>query len=132
MEQRTNWMKRAGEAALWIGTIAIALGIGAAGVTKFLQPDRWQSLFVGWGYPSWFSIVVAIAEMLGAIGLLIPRLAVYAAVLLWAVMLGALLTLLTHQGGPMGWGATPTVYLILLSIVGAARWKQRLAGNSHL
>ena len=95
-------------------------------MTKFLQPDRWQALFIGWGYAPWFSPVVGVLEMLGAIGLLVPRLAFYAAALLVVVMLGALVTLFTHPGGPMGWGATPLVYLVLLSLIGAARRKERI------
>jgi putative oxidoreductase len=129
MQQRTDWKSRSRGIALWIATIVIALGIGVAGVSKFMQPDHWQSLFVGWGYPSWLSMVVGTAEVLGAIGLLVPRFAFYGALLLWIVMMGALLTLLIHPGGPMGWGATPTVYLILLSIVGAARWKQGIGAS---
>jgi uncharacterized membrane protein YphA (DoxX/SURF4 family) len=124
MKQYSDWRKRIGGIFLWVATIAAALGIGLVGMTKFLQVGHWQSLFAGWGFPSWFVIVIGTVEVLGAIGLLIPRFALFAASMLAIVMLGALGTLLTHPGGPMGWGATPIIYLCLLAGVGAARWKR--------
>jgi uncharacterized membrane protein YphA (DoxX/SURF4 family) len=132
MEQRADWRNRARTILLWVVTILISLGIGLAGLTKFTQPDHWQSLFAGWGYPRWFASVVGVLEVVGAIGLLIPRLAFYGAMLLMIVMMGALITLLSHRGGPLGWGATPTVYLVLLSLVGAARWKQRTGSAQRI
>ena len=47
-----------------------------------------------------------------------------------AVMIGALVTLLTHPGGKMGWGGTPMVYIVLLTIVGVMRWRERAGGGS--
>jgi putative oxidoreductase len=113
--------------ALWIATAIPAFGIGLAGLTKFLQPTRWQSLFAGWGYPPAFATVVGVVEIIGAAGLLVPRFALYAAILLATVMIGALVTLLTHPGGPLGWGATPAFYLVLLTALATARWRRKQA-----
>ena len=117
-----EWIARIG---IWVVTALPALGIGLAGGSKFIGANHWRGLFLGWGYPAWASSVVGIAEVAGAIGLLVPRLASYAALGLMVVMIGALVTLLTHPGGPMGWGATPLLYLVLLAIVAAVRWRVR-------
>ena len=118
--------RRARTIAAWILTVLAALGIGLAGVAKFAQADNWQSLFAGWRYPSWMSPTIGVAEIAGAIILLIPRTAVYGAILLGVIMAGALITLLSHPGGKLGWGATPAVYLVVLALVGWARWSQRV------
>jgi putative oxidoreductase len=127
MEELGSARSRSVSVLLWVLTIVIALGIGLAGATKFLQPDRWEPLFAGWGYPAWASKLTGVVEMVGAVALLIPKTTFFAALLLGAVMLGALLTLLTHSGGPLGWGATPLVYLVLLLILAAARRRDQAA-----
>ena len=114
----------------WIVSVVPALGIGLAGASKLAGANPWRALFLGWGYPAWCSTVVGIAEVAGAIGLLVPRLAAYAALALMGVMMGALVTLVTHPGGPMGWGATPLLYLVLLAIVAATRWRARAGGRN--
>jgi uncharacterized membrane protein YphA (DoxX/SURF4 family) len=111
---------------IWFVTAAVALGIGFAGFGKFGRPEMWGPLFAGWGYPHWFMCLVGAVELGGAIALLIPPIAAYAALLLAAVMLGAFITLVTHPGGPLGWGATPLVYLVVLLGLAAARWQRRL------
>jgi uncharacterized membrane protein YphA (DoxX/SURF4 family) len=70
-------------------------------------------------------MVVGIAEVCGAIALLVPAVALYAATLLAVVMAGALITLLRHPDGPLGWGATPSVYIILLIIIAVCRSRRR-------
>ena len=107
--------------AIWTATLLVTFGIGVAGALKFVQTDHWRSLFTGWGYPSWMSAATGVAEVAGAIALLVPRLSFYAAMVLLTVMLGALATLLAHRGGPMGWGGTPLVYIVLLAAIAAAR-----------
>ena len=127
MNQRASGTGRAGRILLWIVTVLLALGLGLAGVTKFTSASRWHDLFVAWGYAAWFSPVIGIAEVAGAVALLVPRLAFYGALFLAAVMTGALVTLLTHPGGPLGWGATPAVYVVLLAVVATVRWRERAA-----
>jgi uncharacterized membrane protein YphA (DoxX/SURF4 family) len=125
MEQRSIWQRRVYPLLVWIATLLVAFSIGAAGADKFVQADRWRQLFVGWGYPAWLSPVIGVIELVGVIGLLLPLLAAYGAMLLAAVMLVALLTLLGHPAGPLGWGATPAILLGLLGFVGASRWRRR-------
>lgn len=48
--------------------------------------------FVAWGLPAWFRFPVGLAEVAGAIGVLVPRLRFYAAAGLTLVMGGAVLT----------------------------------------
>lgn len=79
-------------------------------------------------HPPWLSQVIGGAELAGAIGLLVTRLARYAAAGLGVIMTGALVTLLTHPGGKMGWGGTPLTYLTLLLVVGYARSRQARRG----
>lgn len=121
MEKSSRWPRIAGTVVVWTLTVVVALGIGIAGLGKLHRPNRWELLFAGWGYPAWFSMVVGIAEVCGAIALLVPAVAFYAATLLAVIMAGALVTLLRHSGGPLGWGATPAVYIVLLIIIAALR-----------
>ena len=48
--------------------------------------------FQSYGYPAWFQMFIGICEVCGAIGLLVPRLAFFAALGLLLIMLGALWT----------------------------------------
>jgi putative oxidoreductase len=132
MKQTTARGNRVAVGLVWLLSAFVALGIGAAGVAKFLQPDHWTALFVGWGYPAGMSYVVGLSEVVGAIGLLVPRVAVKASLLLAAIMTAALVTLALHPHGPMGWGKTPLIYLVLLAAVGLMRrrWDQRVVDLS--
>ena len=71
----------------------------------------------------WFSFLIGGLEFGGAILLLVPRLTSYVAILLIAIMIGALGTelLISARLGPV----MPTVHIVILSILLAARWKYR-------
>jgi putative oxidoreductase len=109
---------------VWAASVLVALGIGLAGIAKFVGPGGWQELFRSWGYPQWFLLFVGALEIAGAIALLIPRLALYGALVLGVVMLGALGTLLIHPTAQFGI-TRPVIYLILLIAITTARVRMR-------
>ena len=104
----------------WILSILLALAFLAAGIPKLLGDAAWILKFNNWGYANWFVLAIGCLEVAGAILLLIPRLASYAAGLLIVVMLGAAYThLVSAQGSQV---IRPVVFLCLLVIVG---WQRR-------
>ena len=109
-----------GAAMLWILSIFELLGIGVAGLSKF-QGEGWQNMFVGWGYPGWFALVIGGTEML----VVVPRFASYAASMLIVIMLGAIWTVIsptnTTQLGP----GIPMIHIAVLSTILYARWSRR-------
>ena len=108
-----------GTIALWGATLVETLTMAIAGSAKFAASGFWAKLFLGWGYPVWFCYAVGLAELAGALALLVPRVACYAAGLLSIVMMGALGTLITHPGS-MSW-RTPLAHLVILAGIAAAR-----------
>jgi uncharacterized membrane protein YphA (DoxX/SURF4 family) len=116
---------------MWTITLVAAVAIGFAGLSKLVTTGDWDRLFASWGYPTWFMIAIACAEMFGAAALLIRRFAIVGAAVLGVVMLGGVGTLLTHPGSHFFKGrqapmtiATPLVWVVLLSVVAALRWRQ--------
>src|SRR5262249_3247341 len=105
-------LRRAASVLIWIVARLPGFGIGMAGLAKFYAAARWQRLFISWGYPAWFTVVVAVVEVSGAILIFVPRTTLLGAVILAVTMLGAFLTLVTHRGGQLGWGAAPLSYLV--------------------
>jgi uncharacterized membrane protein YphA (DoxX/SURF4 family) len=121
MTASPSWPRRIAHIALWLLSGVTALGIGGAGLTKFIQSANWTHLFTTWGYPAWVSPLIGAVEISAAIALLITPLALYGAAVLAVVMVVALTTLLTHPGGPMGWGMTPVIYLVMLAVIVGGR-----------
>jgi putative oxidoreductase len=90
------------------------------GVVKFVDPN-WPRNFARWGYPDGFHMVVGVLEAIGGVGLLVPRFATYAALLLTTVMAGAVATHLVFretQRAPV-----PLAYLLVVALVGWLRRK---------
>lgn len=87
---------RAKTIGLWILTLLLVLLFGSAGMGKFGNAD-WADMFVRWGYSVEFRYLIGVLEILGAIGLLIPRTASYAAVGLIVIMLGGSVTHWLHN-----------------------------------
>jgi uncharacterized membrane protein YphA (DoxX/SURF4 family) len=104
----------------WAARILVAVGIGLAGITKFVAPAHWLELFTGWGLPQWFLPVVGHIEIVGGVALLIPRLSFYGALLLGGVMIGAIGTLLIHPTPNFGL-TLPAVYIVLLIAIATTR-----------
>jgi uncharacterized membrane protein YphA (DoxX/SURF4 family) len=74
----------------------------ATGISKLVGPSavRWGQRFTDWGYPANAHSVVGVLEVLGGLGLLIPRSRRAAAAVLVAIMIGALGTHAIHGEFP--------------------------------
>ncbi len=105
---------------VWVLTVITAGLFLLSALPKFFMPG-WVSRFSAWGYPEWFLYVIAVLEAAGAVGLLIPRIAPYAAGGLIVIMLGAMYTHLTHGEGVL-WNLG---YIASLIIIGIYRWRQK-------
>jgi putative oxidoreductase len=112
-------MSKGQKIAMWvISGLLTALFLFAA-TPKLLTPDKIMSQ---WVYARWFLTFIGVCEMLGAIGLLIPRLAALAAAGLSVVMIGAVYTLVTHHLNKEL--PVPIVVFILLMLVIFLRRKE--------
>ncbi|MDH3402679.1 MAG: DoxX family protein [Acidobacteriota bacterium] len=83
--------------ASWILVVLLAALYLMAAVGKLSGAAT--AMFEGWGYPAWFAILIGVAELAGAIGLLVPRTTRYAVIGLALIMLGAAYTHLSHGEG---------------------------------
>ena len=101
----------------WIARVLVALGMLAAGLSKFSPSSGWAARFHDWGYAPWFLTVIAVLEIVGAVGLLVPRTLRPAAAVLTVVLLGAGYTHLTH-----GQGAQVLRPLAYLAVLALALW----------
>lgn len=83
---------------VWICAIVLALAFVLVGVSKLAGASgiRWNGRFTVWGYPAGTATVVGVLEILGGLGVLIPTWRRPAAMLLIALMLGALCTHVLH------------------------------------
>ena len=90
-------MNRVKLIVVWILRLLLAVLFAIQGIIKLNGSPGWISKFSGWGYPDHFYLAVGVAELLGAIGLLIPRLANFGALVLVVVMLGATATHVVHR-----------------------------------
>lgn len=87
---------------LWICAIVVAVVFVLVGVSKLAGASgiRWNGRFTGWGYHAGTATVVGVLEILGGLGVLLPRWRRTAAMLLVALMLGAAGTHVLHAEFP--------------------------------
>jgi len=76
----------------WIIAVALAGMFGMAGITKVTGDPEMVNNFKRWGYGDNFLMLIGVLELLGAIGLLIPRVWYLASAGLIGLMLGATYT----------------------------------------
>lgn len=120
-------MSKGQKILLWIITILLSALFLFAGLPKLLTPGKMLSQ---WVYAPWFLTFIGICETLGAIGLLIRRLAALAAAGLSIIMIGAVYTLLrVHMANQL---PIPIVVFILLMGVIYLRRKEAQTGSSHV
>lgn len=110
---------------LWSLSVLLALFFLVSGSGKLLNGEasggaRFDEQFEIWGYPAWFRFPVGLAEVAGAVGLLVPRLRPYAAAGLTLVMAGAVVTHLR-----IGEAAFAPIPLVLGLLTATVAWMAR-------
>lgn len=112
--------------ALWVlQALLAAFFLGAAAGPKLLGEATAVAMFDEIGLGQWFRYLVGGLEAVGAVGLVVPRLARPAALLLAAVMAGAVFTSFVILDS--GWlTLSPTILLALLCLVA---WGRRPANT---
>lgn len=103
--------------------ILLALVFLAAGVAKLSGVAMMAQNFELLGLGQWFRYLTGIIEVGGALVLLVPALAGYAAALLSCVMVGAIIAHLTRMPG------SPLPALVLLVLCGLIAWLRLFRGE---
>lgn len=104
---------------IWVLAALVAALFLLSAIPKFFD-EGWIRRFASWGYSESFLYIIGVLETMGAIGLLIPRLAPYAALGLIGIMIGAIVTHLNHDQGIV-WNLA---YIAVLLLVGWYRWNE--------
>jgi putative oxidoreductase len=78
--------------AVWLLTLLTSALFIAASLPKLAGFGFFETAFARWGYPGWLELMVGIVEFVGAVFLIIPTTAFFAAMALSAVMVGAIIT----------------------------------------
>jgi uncharacterized membrane protein YphA (DoxX/SURF4 family) len=112
-------MSKGQKIVMWVISGLLTALFLFAGLPKLLTPDKIMSQ---WVYARWFLTFIGVCETLGAIGLLIPRLAPLAAAGLSVIMIGAAYTLVSHHINNQI--PVPIVVFILLMLVIFLRRKE--------
>ncbi len=109
--------------ALWIVSVLLAVMFMMSGGMKLINPAQASGMFVNYGYPAWFALIIGAVGVLGGVLLLIPRVAFYEAGALAVVMAGATFTHL-KTAGEAPRAIVPLVLLVLSIVVALARRPQ--------
>jgi putative oxidoreductase len=104
----------------WFLSVLLGLVFLSVGSLKLMSRPVTVQEFAQVGLGQWFRYFTGILEVSGAIALLIPAIARWAAVLLATVMSGAIVAHLLRLHTP------PTLPAILLVLVLATAWLRRL------
>ncbi len=107
------------KATLWALTVVSATMFLLVGALKWIGVDMEVQLYVAIGIGQWFRYLTGTFEILGGIGLFVPAVAPYAALLLAAVMTGAVFTHLFVIGG------NPLAAILLLASTLTIAWLRR-------
>lgn len=113
-------MSKGQKIAMWVVSILLACLFLFAGLPKLLMPAKMLSQ---WVYAPWFLTFIGGCETLGAIGLLIPRLAALAAACLSVIMIGAVYTLVSHHLN----NQLPFPIVVFILLIGVAYMRRKEA-----
>ncbi|GAB3320740.1 hypothetical protein GCM10027451_41630 [Geodermatophilus aquaeductus] len=118
---RTSAGGRAATAALWAGQALLAAVFAGAGLAKLAGDPAMVEMFADVGAGQWLRFLVGTCEVAGAVGVLVPRLAVAAAGGLALLMVGATVTnVAVLEASPL-----PSAALLVLAVLVA--WGRRAA-----
>ncbi len=117
--------------ALWVIQALLAAFFALQGVMKLAGGEEVVANFQRWGFPERFYLLIGGLELLGGIGVLIPRTTFYAAAGLILILIGAAVTHITH--GEAAMLAMPIIPLLLLAAVAWLRKpsKQSAMSGAH-
>lgn len=115
--------------ALWVATCLVSALFLFAGGTKLLMPAQTRAAFATFGYSAWFATFIGVCEVLGGLGLLVPRLAALAAACLSIIMVGAVYTVTSHH--QYSQVSMPVVVLVLLVCICGLRIRAPRAAQAR-
>ena len=101
----------------WILQALLAAMFIYGGGQKLLNLDGTMTMFGSMGMPGWLGGFIGAAELLGGIGLLVPRTVRPAAMGLLIIMVGAVFMHATKIPGGLAKGGPAIVALVLLIVV---------------
>lgn len=116
--------------AVWGVQIAVAGAFLATGAAKLAGVPKVMTTFDELGVGHWFRYVTAALEIISAVGLLIPAVAPFAAVLLALTMVGAIAAHVFVLGG--SWAPAAVLLVACVAIAWARRdqlaaaWRRRI------
>lgn len=106
---------------VWLISLGLSSVFIQYGWPKFDPEGFWTAAFTErWGYGLWFMYLIGFLEIVGAVAILIPRLASYGGFLLAIIMVGALTTRLIH--GVSLTDAVSIVNFMITALFIAAYW----------
>ncbi|WP_046243429.1 DoxX family protein [Hymenobacter terrenus] len=111
----------------WILQALLAAAFIMSGFNKLSHGPDTAKMFGSMGLPGWFAYFIGGAELLGGIGLLIPRTVRPAALGLIIIMIGAAVLHATKIPGGIAKGVPALVLLALLAVVLVLRRPTRVA-----
>jgi hypothetical protein len=99
----------------WILSGILALALFGAGITKLFGVETQIKNFQSWGYPVWLRFPIGLAEIVLAIGLLIPG---YRKVTIYGIFIWTIVAVITHlQAGQAGMIAGPVFFSVFAAII---------------
>jgi len=120
-----------GGGPLRVITGLLALVFFASGVVTLIPLDIAVQGFARWGYPDWFRIAVGLAEVVGAVLLVIPSVQWIGAAGLSIMMVGATITHLMTQGEAIAAVVPATLFALLLAVAFADEIDRTVVHRHH-
>lgn len=109
------------DVVLWVVALFLAWVFIRQGMAKFSDTSGWARAFRVWHFPVWFRVAVGVAETVAAVLLLTRRTAFAGAIIVVAVMIGAMGTHV-YWGHP-GQVTSEILPLFLATLVAIGRRK---------